>query len=63
MQQTQSRTTKSHAAPQGAQFVTFDLGVDGPMDFWKMNSEQRSFWLDDGLHLTQAVSRGGERWW
>jgi hypothetical protein len=32
-----------------------DLGVDGPMDFWKMSSQERSIWLDDGLHLTEKV--------
>jgi len=41
--------------------VVYDLGVDGPMDFWKMSNEEREFWLDDGLHLTsKAYDRMGD---
>lgn len=48
--------TKKH--PGGAKFAVLDLGVDGPMDFWRMGDAERREWLDDGLHLTQQVRAG-----
>ncbi|KAI8466720.1 MAG: SGNH hydrolase-type esterase domain-containing protein [Monoraphidium minutum] len=38
--------------PMGPMFIVGDLGVEGPMDFWKMSPRERGQWLDDGLHLT-----------
>ncbi|WIA15988.1 hypothetical protein OEZ85_012727 [Tetradesmus obliquus] len=37
---------------QGPQIWVLDLQA-GPLDFYKMSPEERSRWLDDGLHMTQ----------
>ncbi|KAI8466501.1 MAG: serine carboxypeptidase-domain-containing protein [Monoraphidium minutum] len=41
--------------PEGPTFLVANLGVNGPMDFWKMDEAERAQWLDDGLHLKRAA--------
>lgn len=53
LEQAAASWTKVH--PQGPDFVYTDLGVNGPMDFWKMDEQERRQWLDDGLHLTKVA--------
>ena len=46
--------------PEGPAFEALDLGVNGPMNFWRMGDQERKQWLDDGLHLTKdAYDRMG----